>query len=96
MFRQFAEIQRRRGQTLDALAQSFERVEPLFNRDEFGVGDGVGGTCEQIGEADLRAHGGGQHAQRQIKRTRGGAEQIGQQFFARFRHRSKNKFFALA
>ena len=76
MLRQPAEIQRRGGRTLNAFAQSFERVEPLFQRDEFGVGDGVGRAREQIGEADLRAHGGRQHAQRQIKRARRRLEQI--------------------
>ena len=39
------EIQRRGGGALDALAQSFERVEPLFDGDKFGVGDG-----ERLGE----------------------------------------------
>ena len=37
-------------------AQLLQRVEPLLQRDDFRVGDGVGRAREQVGEADLRAH----------------------------------------
>jgi hypothetical protein len=55
-------------------------------RDEFRVGDGVSRAREQIGEADLRTHARGQHAQRQVKRAGRGAKQITRQNFLRVGH----------
>jgi hypothetical protein len=48
---------------------ALQGIEPLRGRDDFRVGDGVGRACEQVGEADLRAHARGQHTQRQRKRA---------------------------
>jgi hypothetical protein len=67
---EIAEIQRLGDSTEDPLAQGVERLESLRHRDNFSIRDGVGGASEQISQADLRAHGRGQHAQRQVKRAR--------------------------
>jgi len=73
---EFAEIQRRGILAENPFAKHLQRVEPLREREDFRVGDGVGRAREQIGEADLRADARRQHAQRQIKRARRDAEQI--------------------
>jgi hypothetical protein len=63
----------------NAFAQNAQGVETLFNRDESGVGDGIGGACEQVGHADLAAHRAGQDSQRRVERARDLPEQIGKQ-----------------
>ena len=73
---QFAKIEPRGILAENPFAEFLQRVEPLRERDEFRVGDGVGGAREQVGEADLRAHRRRQHAQRQVKRARRCLEQI--------------------
>ena len=70
------EIQRGAVFAQDALAELLQGLEALVERDDFGVGDGIGGAGEEVGEGDLGADGARQHAQRQVKGAGRGAEQI--------------------
>ena len=75
-----AQVQRVGPLPLDAAAQMIEHGEALGGRHEPGVGQGVGGAGEQIGEADGRAHRTRQHAQGQVKRPRNVAQEAGEEF----------------
>jgi hypothetical protein len=60
----------------DAVTELLQRVEALGERDDIGIGDGIGSAGEEIGEADLGTDGAGERAQRQIERAGGSTEQL--------------------
>ncbi|MNS81387.1 hypothetical protein D3C72_1151010 [compost metagenome] len=60
---------------VDLVAQRQQQCQPLFRRDQRGIGNGVRGACEQVGQANRIAHARGQHAQCQVERTRDAFEQ---------------------
>jgi len=68
--RQFAKVQTTAGLAQNPAAQGTERLQPLRQRDDLGIGDRVGGPCEQVGQADLRPDRAGQDAQGQVERAR--------------------------
>jgi len=70
------EIQRSAIFAQDAFAELLQGNETLVQRDDLGIGNGIGGAGEEVGERDLGADGTGQHAQRQVKGTGRSAEQI--------------------
>jgi len=60
--REFAEFERRAVGSQNPFAQGAQALEPLFQRDEPRVGDGVRGAGEQISESNLRTNRTRQHA----------------------------------